>query len=115
MSNPKTPEQDPILALKREWDARDQRLDNEPDDSDAARDPLYEARSDVEYAILRTPATTIEGVAIKLWLWARCHGPFRGPSDWWKRPLEDMPSELDELPVASALQDLERLAGEARS
>ena len=52
---------------------------------------------------------TIAGAAIKLKLWARDHGP-GDSSDWWSIPLDEFPDKLDWLPVASALQDLERLA-----
>ncbi len=105
-----TPE-DPVLVLKRDWDARDQRLRDEPDDSDEVRDPLVNARTEVEYAIHRTPATTLEGVALKLWLWTRIMTPGLGSRvDWWKAPVADMHG-LDHMPVASALQDLERMSG----
>ncbi len=105
--------EDPVLALKRQWDDRDQRLRDEPDDSDAVRDPLYKARTDVEYAIYRTPATTLRGIVLKLWLWTRTATPELGSKvDWWKDPIVDMHG-FDYMPVASALQDLERMSGGA--
>lgn len=106
--------EDPILVLEREWHVRRERLHNEPDETDAVRDPLAKAATDVEFAIHRTPATTLEGVAVKLRLWARIAYPgWTAPAgqEWWKIPVADMRG-LDHMPVASALQDLERMAGE---
>lgn len=106
--------EDPVLALKREWDARWERHKSEPSDEDKVRDPLLDAVTAAAYAIHRTPATTLEGVAIKLWLWTRAATPELGSRvDWWKDPIADMHG-FDHMPVASALQDLERMAGEAR-
>ncbi len=109
------PAEDPVLALKREWDTRDQRLRELPDDTDEVRDPLANARTEVEYAIHRTPATTLAGIALKLWLWTRIATPELGSRvDWWKDPIADMHG-FDHMPVASALQDLERMAGKGQS
>ncbi len=107
--------EDPVLALKREWDVRRERLHNEPDETDAVRDPLVKAATEIEFAIHRTPATTLEGVALKLRLWTRIMTPELGSRvDWWKDPIADMHG-LEHMPVASALQDLERMAGKGQS
>ena len=112
--------EDPVLVLKREWDVRLGRYDSETDESDEAMDPLFDQLMEAQYAILCTPATTLAGVAVKLWLWTRTITPEANPGpDWWKAPLSEMSARgegwLEFLPIASALQDLERLAGEARS
>ena len=105
---------DPVLVLKREWLARWERIQKEPDESDEARDPLYERLSETEYEVFQTPATTLAGVAFKLVLWARPHiGYDASGAGWSKTPAETYPRDLDELPVVSALHDLERLAGQA--
>ncbi len=76
-------------------------------------DPLHDRLMEAELAIYRTPATSPAGVAIKLWLWTRTFPPsWETPAgqDWWEAPVADMPDVLDHMPIASALQDLERLA-----
>ncbi len=112
--------EDPVLALKRDWDARWQRYESETDESDEVMDPLHDQLTDAEYAIHLIPATTLAGVAVKLWLWTRTKTPEANTEpEWWKAPLSEMSERgqgwLEFLPIASALQDLERLAGEARS
>ena len=109
---------DPVLVLKREWDARWERYESETDDSDEANDPLHDALRETEYEIFQTPATTLAGIAVKLILWARLHVDRgnKGAGDWSRIPVSAYTSlDLDHLPVISALHDLERLAGEARS
>ncbi len=66
-----TKPEDPVLVLKREWDARWDEYVSETDDSDEVLDPLHDRLGEITYQILQTPATTIEGVAVKLVLWAR--------------------------------------------
>ena len=80
-------------------------------------DPLFDALSKTAYEIFQTPATTIEGIAFKLVLWARQHveGGYEGNTGWSRPPVTAYPHDLDHLPVVSALHDLERLAGEAPS
>ena len=108
--------EDPVLALKREWDARWKRYESETDESDEVNDPLYDALDEVAYEIFQTPATTPAGIAVKLILWARIHvGNDASGLGWSREPVHNYPMELDNLPVVSALHDLERLAGEARS
>ena len=61
--------EDPILALKREWEARYTALDEQRDtgdDSDEARQPFYDRLDETEVQILRTPATTPAGITVKL-------------------------------------------------
>ncbi len=57
--------EDPVLALKREWDARWERYKSETDESDEVMDPLHDRLIDAEYAIYLTPATSLAGVVIK--------------------------------------------------
>ena len=108
--------EDSVLVLKREWDIRRERLESEPDESDAVRDPLFDRMNEMEYAIHGTPATTVAGVAVKLWLWTRTISPMNAGVDWWKAPLSEMTEPrqgwLEFVPVASALQDLERMSRE---
>ncbi len=107
--------EDPVLALKREWDARYERFRSETDEADKVMNPLHNRLMEAEFAIHRTPATTPAGVAVKIWLWACTFSPdWETPAgqDWWEIPVADMPDILDHMPVASALQDLERMAGE---
>ena len=110
--------EDPVLALKREWDARYRRLDDARGDdvSDETLEPFYKRLGEAEYQIFQTPATTPAGIAVKLILWARQHveGRYEGGADWSRTPVTDYPRDLDHLPVVSALHDLERLAGETR-
>ena len=109
---------DPVLALKAEWEARYKLLKEQPDDSsDKALQPFYNRLHETEVQILRTGATTPAGIAVKLILWARQNlerGVTTGLS-WNREPIEGEPHDLDRLPVISALHDLERLAGRARS
>ncbi len=106
--------EDPVLALKQEWEARWERYASETDKSDEATDPLHDALNETAYEIFQTPATTPAGIAFKLVLWARQHIT-RGTqesADWSRPPVTAYPHDLDELPVVSALHDLERLAGQ---
>ncbi len=113
---------DPVLVLKREWDARWDRWANETSEDEEVTDPLFEALSETEYEIFQTPATSIEGVAFKLVLWTRQHIPqgYTGDGDWgssdeWSRlPVTAFLHDLDKLPVVSALNDLERMTRGAR-
>ncbi len=109
---------DPVLALKREWEARykllDEHRDNpDADDSDEAVDPLYNRLRETEYQILQTRATTPAGIAVKLVLWARLHCDADQTSglSWNHEPIAGKPFDLDHLPVVSALNDLEHMAG----
>ena len=112
--------EDPVLALKAEWEARYKALDEHRDDpdsdeSDEAVQPLYDRLHETEVQILRTRATTPAGIAVKLILWARQNlkrGVTTGLS-WNREPIEGELHDLDSLPVISALHDLERLAGAA--
>ncbi len=83
--------EDPVLALKREWDARWERYKNEPDKSDETMKPHHDGLNEAELAIHRTPATTHEGIAVKLRMWAQDAPPSHkdGP-EWWSAPLESM-------------------------
>ena len=107
---------DPVLALKAEWEARNKLLKEQPDDSsDEALQPFYDRLHETEVQILLTRSTTLAGIAVKLILWARQNlkrGVTTGLS-WNREPIEDELHDLDSLPVISALHDLERLAGEA--
>ena len=109
--------EDPVMALKREWETRWNQYASETDQSDEAQDPLFDRLSETAYQIFQTPALTLEGVAFKLVLWARQHveGGYEGTDGWSRPPVESYPRDLDHLPVVSALHDLERLAGRARS
>ena len=107
--------EDPVLALKREWDTRWERYESETDRSDEVIDPLHAWLNEAEFAIHRTPATTPAGIALKLKMWTRNHCPGIVSYDWWKAPLDEFDDDLDELPILSALHDLERLTGRAQS
>ena len=54
-----TKPEDPVLVLKREWDARWDEYVSETDDSDEVLDPLHDRLGEITYQILQTPATTI--------------------------------------------------------
>lgn len=109
--------EDPILALKREWEARYELLDehrsgDDDDDSDEARQPFYDRLAETEVQILRTRATTPAGIAVKLILWARqhCTADELSGLSWNRKSIEGDPHDLDRLPVMSALLDLERMS-----
>ncbi len=103
--------EDPVLALKREWDARWERYKDEENRGDEEIiGPLHDRLNEAEFAIHRTPATTPAGIALKLKMWTRNHCPGIVSYDWWKAPLDEFDDDLDELPVLSALHDLERMA-----
>ncbi len=96
--------EDPVLALKREWEARYQLLDEhrddpDADDSDKAVDPFYDRLRETECQILHTRATTPAGIAVKLVLWARLRSEAGGTSglDWNGEPIEGKPFDLDYL------------------
>ncbi len=57
--------EDPVLALKRDWDARWQRYVSETDESDEVVDPLHARMNETTYEIFQTPATTLAGVAVR--------------------------------------------------
>ena len=81
------------------------------DDEEETSDRLFGAMNEVAEQIFRTPATTLEGVAVKLVLWARQHvGHDDTGLSWSREPIEDYSMDLDKLPVVSALHDLERMA-----
>ena len=104
--------EDPVLALKREWETRWQQYERESDSPDEIMWPLHDALNETAYEIFQTPATTLAGIAFKLVLWARQHIT-RGTqesADWSRPPVTDYPRDLDHLPVVSALHDLERMA-----
>ena len=105
--------EDPVLALKRKWETRWERYKSMPDDSpDEAMAPHHAALTEAEFAIYRTPATTPEGMAIKLRMWGRNHpDPDRG-ENWCEPPIEDIEGNLDDMPILSVLRDLERLSQE---
>jgi hypothetical protein len=114
-SPPPSASEDPVLALKREWEARYKALDGQRDtgdDSDEARQPFYDRLREIEQRILRTWATTPAGIAVKLILWARlrCSADEVSGLSWNRKSIEGEPFDLDRLPVMSALHDLERMA-----
>ena len=103
--------EDPVLVLKREWEARWQRFESETSESDEVMEPLNDRMNETAYEIFQTPATTLAGVAFKLVLWAHQHiGHDASGAGWSKPPVESFPQDLDHLPVVSALHDLERMA-----
>ena len=107
--------EDPVLALKGEWEARYKVLNEQPDDdSDEALQPFYDRVHETEVQILRTPATSLAGIMVKLVLWARQHLEADATTglSWNHEPIEGQPLDLDHLPVVSALHDLERMAQE---
>jgi hypothetical protein len=102
--------EDPVLALKREWEARWERYASETDKSDKATDPLHDALNETAYEIFQTPATTPAGIAFKLVLWAHQHIDHDDEgTDWSRPPVTAYSRDLDHLPVVSALHDLERM------
>ena len=79
---------------------------------------LLDALGETSFEILKTPATTPAGIAVKLVIWARYHirEGHKFEDDLARFPVSDYTSlDLTDLPIISALHDLERLAGEARS
>jgi len=106
--------EEPLLEMEREWFAWRDHCCTYPDESDAARDPLFERLTEMEVEMHRTPATTPAGIAVKLRMWARLHG-HRFNGDWWERSVEDFGWDLDVVPIVAALHDAERLAGRAQS
>ena len=103
--------EDPVIVLKREWQARWERYESETDESEEVTDPLHDRVNETAYEIFQTPATTPAGIAFKLVLWARQHiGHGAFGAGWSKPPVSAYNSlDLDNLPVVSALHDLERL------
>ena len=107
--------EDPVLALKREWETRYKALDEQRetgDDSDEARQPFFDRLQETEDQILRTQATTSAGIAVKLILWAHQHCTADEVSglSWNGKSIQGCPLDLGRQPVLSALLDLERLA-----
>ena len=106
---------DPVAVLVREARAYQEWLDRRNfTASDDEFNDLCDHLSEMEYKIRDTPATSFEGIAGKVriaWKGAMTCDELSGP------PAEfDKVAPLDpERFVWSALQDLERLAGEARS
>ncbi len=105
---------EPLLEMEREWIAWRDHCRAYPDDSDEARDPLFDRLIEMEVQMHRTPATTPAGIAVKLRMWARHHGSDFG-EDWWQSSVEDFGSNLDVVPIIGALHDAERLAGRVQS
>ncbi len=111
-------DEDPVLALKREWEARWERYGIDPGDDEDVVDRLLDALAETSFEIFQTPATTPAGIAVKLVIWARyhIHEGHNFDDDLSRFPVSDYTSlDLDHLPIISALHDLERLAGEVRS
>ena len=109
------PTVDPVLAVEQEWRAFHEYIRNHPDESDAARAPLYDRLTDMEIKIYETPATTPAGIAVKLRLWGGYYGPFYGRSfeePWWRGDRATM--GIADTGFACVMCDLERLTGEAR-
>ncbi len=108
---------DPLLAMEREWLAFRHYCNNYPDESDEARDPLYDRLTDMELEIYETPATTPAGAVIKLRLWGNYYTSFATDNAyeeaWWRGDLA--PMGLDETGFAYVMRDLAHLAGEVRS
>jgi hypothetical protein len=105
---------EPLLEMEKEWFAWRDHCCNYPDESDAARDPLFERLTEMEIQMHRTPATTPAGIAVKLRMWARLHG-HRFEGNWWERSVEDFGHDLDVVPIIGALHDAERLSGRVQS
>ncbi len=108
---------DPLLAMEREWRAFRDYCNNYPDESDEARNPLYDRLADMELEIYKTPATALAGVVVKLRLWGNYYTSFACDNAyeeaWWRGDLA--PMGLDETGFAYVMRDLERLAGVVRS
>ena len=113
---------DPVLLLKRQWDARWAPYASETNEDEDVIDALHDRLSETAFQIFQTPAATIEGVTFKLVLWARQHvfqryavdGDWAESDNWSRLPVTAYRSlDLDHLPVVSALHDLERMAGRA--
>ena len=114
---------EPILGMEREWLAFREYVHSYHDRSDEALDPLNDRLNVMEAEIYETPAATPAGVAVKLRLWAYNCGPFHDrcyEDQWWRGDLPSIDLEqeypftaLEEMGLASVMQDLERLAGEA--
>ncbi len=110
-----TEPEDPVLVLKREWEARYKALDEQRDtgdDSDEARQPFYDRLDETEVQVLRTQAATSAGIAVKLILWARLHCTADEVSGltWNHKSIQGRPFDLGRQPVMSALLDLERMS-----
>ncbi len=109
---------DPVLALEREWLAQLDFAHNYPDDSDEALEPLYERANEIERQLFLMPAESVRGVMTKLRVWHYYYAPDSlgdKPYErvWWRGCLDNLP--LADLGSVAVMQDLERLAGEARS
>ncbi len=107
------PNDEPLLALRRQWLAWREHIHHYPDESDEARDPLYDRLTEIERQIYVTPAQTPRGVLIKLELWQYFYAPWNHPwTPWWEGDVDAM--AMDETGVAMVMRDLERLAGGPR-
>ncbi len=94
---------EPLLVLERQCRVqRHYACYEQPGETDKERAPAFDALYEIEKRIIRTPARSPAGMAVKLRLWAHC--TMADPSN-----TEDM--SLDEGIVTSALRDAERLAG----
>ncbi len=102
---------EPLQEMERQWLAWRDYCRTYSDESDEARDPLYDRLNEIEFQIHRTPAKSPSGIAVKLRMWGRSHG-YSFPGEWWELSVEDFDGDLDHMPIVSALRDAERLAGE---
>ncbi len=102
---------EPLQEMERQWLAWRDYCRTYPDESDEARDPLYDRLNEIEFQIHRTPAKSPSGIAVKLRMWGRSHG-YSFPGEWWELSVGDFDGDLDHMPIVSALRDAERLAGE---
>ena len=71
-----SPNDSDLLALEQEWANLRYYINNYPDESDEALDPLYERLTEREEAIFCCPARTPAGLAIKLRLWDHYYNSF---------------------------------------
>ena len=108
---------DPVVALVNKALAYRDQINNGPDDmSDDRLDALCEPLDEMLNLIWLTPATSVQGIASKVRVaWIQTVPAIStertGPPD----EFDQIGRLASERFIWSALQDLERLAGEARS
>ena len=97
---------DPLLAMERQWLAQRDYIHSFPHESDAEIDPLYDRQCALEKKIMTTPARSVAGIAVKLRL--ATYYTYPGP-------LDREGCDWDVRFTFHALNDAERLSGEAQS
>ncbi len=102
---------EPLLAMEQEWLAYRDYCNNHPDESDEARERLYEPLYRMEEIIFRIPAKTPAGVAVKVRLFAHYYTVVEADGlPWWEGDIKAI-ADPEQKWLGLVMRDLERLAG----